>query len=196
MKQVRILAKATQVQLYSDMKIPTRTKALLMWRKFQKRKIEPIPTLSLSQDGERLNALLIFLPDNIEDARIMSHFIKSLTGNVAVHFICHEKVKHVFPNELQGNIITFSDKEITWWGIISDNSFRNRIEKISIDALIDLNLKDYFLYHELSCSIKSPLKIGFNTYGSDDYYNIIIDHQKGAFLEKSFDNLNKILGLI
>ncbi|MBT7899739.1 MAG: hypothetical protein HN601_02195 [Candidatus Marinimicrobia bacterium] len=196
MKQVRILAKATQVQLYSDMKIPTRTKALLMWRKFQKRKIEPIPTLSLSQDGERLNALLIFLPDNIEDARIMSHFIKSLTGNVAVHFICHEKVKHVFPNELQGNIITFSDKEINWWGIISDNSFRNRIEKISIDALIDLNLKDYFLYHELSCSIKSPLKIGFNTYGSDDYYNIIIDHQKGEFLEKSFNNLNKILGLI
>ena len=67
MKQVRILAKATQVQLYSDMKIPTRTKALLMWRKFQKRKIEPIPTLSLSQDGERLNALLILFPKMVKD---------------------------------------------------------------------------------------------------------------------------------
>ena len=195
MKRVRILAKATQVQLYSDMKIPTRTKALLMWRKLQKKKSEQIPTLSLSQNGESLKALLVFLPDNIEDARIMSHFIKSLTGNVAAHFICHEKVKHVFPDELQGNIITFSDKEINWWGIISENSFKERVKKIKMDALIDLNLKDYFLYHELSCSIQSPLKIGFNTYGSDDYYNIIIDHQKGDFLEKSFDNLNQILGL-
>ena len=195
MKRVRILAKATQVQLYSDMKIPTRTKALLMWRKLQKKKSEQIPTLSLSQNGESLKALLVFLPDNIEDARIMSHFIKSLTGNVAAHFICHEKVKNVFPDELQGNIITFSDNEINWWGIISENSFKERLKKIKMDALIDLNLKDYFLYHELSRAIQSPLKIGFNTYGSDDYYNIIIDHQKGDFLEKSFDILNKILGL-
>ncbi|MBL7013482.1 MAG: hypothetical protein ISR83_03600 [Candidatus Marinimicrobia bacterium] len=195
MKLVRILAKATQVQLYSDMKIPTRTKALLKWKKFQNKKKMESPTLSMSQKGEGVNALLVFLPENLEDARIMGHFIKSLTGNVAVHFICHQKVKSVYPDELQGNIISFSDEDINWWGIISENAFREKIKNIKMDALVNLNIKDHFLYHELSSSIQAPLKIGFHTDESDDYYNIIIDHRKGAFLEKSFDTLNKILGI-
>ncbi len=172
-----------------------RTKALLWWQRVVLSRAPSYDKLKLSSGGTGAKSLLILLPEEHEDAQIMGHFIKSLIGRVAPHFVCHEKSINFYPKELQGNMIPYSDNDITRWGIIGDNGFRDKIAHLNIEALINLTLKDHLLYFELSNSIHVPIKIGFHTEMANDYYNIIIDRDQESFIEKSLDNIFNILGI-
>ena len=190
------ISESYKALLYSDMKNQWKTKTLLKWKRLRRQSKNSLVSLKVSKNGTGVESLLVFLPEKLEHAQVMNHFIKSLTGKTMVHFICDEDAKQHYPEALQGNIISFSEKDINSWGVIGVGLFRDKVSNIKIDALVDLNMEENLLFKELSLGIDTPLKIGFQTPYADEYYSVLISHKKGEFLEKSFETLRKFIGIL
>jgi len=64
------------------------------------------------------------------------------------------------------------------------------------DAVIDLNLD----FDPVSATIvqqsNAPMRIGFYTEESEQYYNILIDRKGSDYIEKGFLNIQQLLGLV
>ena len=64
------------------------------------------------------------------------------------------------------------------------------------DAVIDLNLDFDPISATIAQQSNAPMRIGFYTEESEQYYNILIDRKGSDYIEKGFLNIQQLLGLV
>ena len=99
--------------------------------------------------------------------------------------------ENIMPNS---HIIKKDD--LNWFGAIISKSKLNNINKLSFDAIVDLNQSHnqslFFLFYLTQTYL---LKVGFQAEFSNFLYNITLESKSIGFLEEKYLMIENILGL-
>tara|TARA_B100000676_G_C17645817_1_gene613957 strand:+ start:110 stop:652 length:543 start_codon:yes stop_codon:yes gene_type:complete len=179
------------------MKIPLQIKILLWYHSFFQKRSNLNPLIKISSKGKGVKNILYFLPSERKAAQVISHFIKRNRKNGFPRFkyVIQEKGLFYYNEIPNDQIITYTDNDINWFGVIKPKSIIEKISSESFDALIDLNQSyDYHLC-TLNLKLKIPIKVGFHSPISHQLYSIVIEPDKNGFVETNYLMIEKILNL-
>ena len=183
--------------LYSDMKIPFRIKILLLYYRFLYKKSHSDPLVRIGESGKGVQSILFFLPSERNFAQVISHFIKRNNNNASLRFkyvVHQESLMHY--KDISGlDTVTYTDNDINWFGVIKSKLVIDRIGNEGFDALVDLNQSYDQSLSLLSFQLRIPIKVGFQSPISNQLYSIVVQSEKGSFLESNYQIIEKILGI-
>ncbi|MDP6169679.1 MAG: hypothetical protein QF780_06705 [Candidatus Marinimicrobia bacterium] len=91
--------------------------------------------------------------------------------------------------------VTYTDNDINWFGVIKSKLVIDRIGNEGFDALVDLNQSYDQSLSLLSFQLRIPIKVGFQSPISNQLYSIVVQSEKGSFLESNYQIIEKILGI-
>jgi hypothetical protein len=157
--------------------------------------------LALRKERYPFSNLLVLLPKKPEHSRMARIFIQSLQnaigseGRIQVRYIAMRRNLEFIDSSINDRLITYSNEHINRWGL-PYKSFLEIVFSSQPDAVIDLNLD----FDPVSATIvqqsNAPMRIGFYTEESEQYYNILIDRKGSDYIEKGFLNIQQLLGLV
>ena len=179
------------------MKIPFRTKVLILYQKILNRGFYTSPLVKISNSGKGARSVLFFLPPEKDAAQVVAHFIKRSKGNESLDFkfVAHQNSLPFYDNIPNSNFITYTENDVNWFGAIKTNAVLDRIGHQSFDALVDFNQSFNQCLSLLSLQLKIPIKIGFQSPIADDLYTVVIQPVGSSFLEGSYQVVEMILGM-
>ena len=85
---------------------------------------------------------------------------------------------------------------MNWLGAIKSESVLDRIKSFQYDAMVDLNQSNEQTLSLLSMELDIPIKIGFQSPLADKLYTLVIQRSSTGFLEKNYETIERVLGLI
>ena len=140
---------------------------------------------------------MFILPSEKRFAQNASHFIKSVENrkDLNIFYLIHQKATHLYPNDIGSKIMSFDDEDFNFLGAFKNHDIIKKIKSLNFDAVVDLNLSKNQTISFLILELVIPIKVGFESMFSNKIYSIIIKPSPNGFLEKSFENVEKILGL-
>ncbi len=157
--------------------------------------------LALRKERYPFSNLLVLLPKKPEHSRMARIFIQSLQnaigpeGRIQVRYIAMRRNLEFIDSSINDRLITYSNEHLNRWGL-PYKSFLEIVFSSQPDAVIDLNLD----FDPVSATIvqqsNAPMRIGFYTEESEQYYNIMIDRKGSDYIEKGFLNIQQLLGLV
>ena len=157
--------------------------------------------LALRKERYPFSNLLVLLPKKPEHSRMARNFIQSLQnaigpeGRIQVRYIAMRRNLEFIDSSINDRLITYSNEHLNRWGL-PYKSFLEIVFSSQPDAVIDLNLD----FDPVSATIvqqsNAPMRIGFYTEESEQYYNIMIDRKGSDYIEKGFLNIQQLLGLV
>lgn len=183
------------LSVYLPMEMSLRFKLLLWWLKLKKRMSTNLPLIKIGQGGRGASKILFLLPSEKEYAPIAAHFVKQQTTDKEFHFVLHESGLPFYSNQVKENLVTYSDEDLNILGLIQSKPILDRINPIKFDAVVDLNRNLNQTLSFLVLDLDIPLKIGFQSPVADQLFTMVIEPASDGFLEKSFDTIERILGL-
>ena len=182
------------------MDLPLKTRMALRWNLSRKKSNSNVG-LALRKERYPFSNLLVLLPKKPEHSRMARIFIQSLQnaigpeGRIQVRYIAMRRNLEFIDSSINDRLITYSNEHINRWGL-PYKSFLEIVFSSQPDAAIDLNLD----FDPVSATIvqqsNAPMRIGFYTEESEQYYNILIDRKGSDYIEKGFLNIQQLLGLV
>ncbi len=178
------------------MEIPIPFRLLLYWKNIFK-KHRKYTQVKISKDGRGVSSILFFLPEKKEDAKIAHYLIKTDNPlpNHTICFICNEKSMPYYPNTIDAKFISYSDDDLSYFGVIKRKGFLEQIKLMKYDALVDLNTSFCSPTSMLAFELDIPLKIGFDSNIANKLYTVTLGRNENKFLENSFQMIERLLGL-
>lgn len=151
----------------------------------------------ISQGGAGANSILFLLPAEREYAQIAAHFVKRNMENETRHirYVVHQKGLPFYSEHLKPFIISYTDKDLNWWGAIKSSSVLDRIKTNNYDALVDMNQTFNQALMLLAFDLDVPVKIGFQSPFADKCYTMVIQRSASGFLENNYETIERVLGL-
>ena len=179
------------------MKIIWRNNLISLWYRLFRSKSKITKLIRIGAGGKGISSLLFILPSEKRFAQNASHFIKSVDNkeDLDVFYLIHQKATYLYSEIISSKIISFSDEDFNFLGIFKNRDIIKKIKSLGFDAVVDLNLSEKQTISFLMLELPSPIKVGFESVFSNKIYSIIIKPSPTGFLEKSFENVEKILGL-
>jgi len=182
------------------MDLPLKTRMALRWNLSRKKSNSNVG-LALRKERYPFSNLLVLLPKKPEHSRMARIFTQSLQnaigpeGRIQVRYIAMRRNLEFIDSSINDRLITYSNEHINRWGL-PYKSFLEIVFSSQPDAVIDLNLD----FDPVSATIvqqsNAPMRIGFYTEESEQYYNILIDRKGSDYIEKGFLNIQQLLGLV
>jgi len=179
--------------------LPVKTRMALWWNR-QKGKDANLK-LALSDERDSISSVLVILPKNPEHSAMARIFIQSLQnaigpdGRMHVRFVTLRQNLEYIDSAINDRLITYSTEHVNRWGLLN-KSFLDNVFSDQPHAVIDLN-RDF---DPISASIvqqsMAPLRIGFYTEEKEEYYNILIDGKDENYMDKGYQNIQQLLGLL
>ena len=178
------------------MKIPWRMKWLLWWTTLKKNK-QNEKLVKIGQGGTGANSILFLLPSVKETALVAAHLVKRdmENENRQIRYVIHQNGLPFYSENLKPYIITYSDDDLNWWGVIKSSSVLDRIKTINYDALVDLNQTINPTLIFLAANLDIPIKIGFQSFFTEKFYTMVIQRSSSGFLEDNYETIERVLGL-
>jgi hypothetical protein len=180
--------------------LPLKTRMALRWN-LSREKSNSNVGLALRKERYPFSNLLVLLPKKPEHSRMARIFIQSLQnaigpeGRIQVRYIAMRRNLEFIDSSINDRLITYSNEHLNRWGL-PYKSFLEIVFSSQPDAVIDLNLD----FDPVSATIvqqsNAPMRIGFYTEESEQYYNIMIDRKGSDYIEKGFLNIQQLLGLV
>ena len=179
------------------MKIPMRIKVLMIWHKIFYSKSKADSLVKISNEGKGVNSVLFFLPSEKKLAQVVSHFVKRNfdQDSIEVKYIVHKNGLYHYNEILKSDIVTFSDADLNWFGILNFDKIKQKISGMNYNALVDLNRSLDQPLSLLSLRLDIPIKVGFLSPISSSLYNVVIDPLENSFLEDNYILIERILGI-
>ena len=179
------------------MKIPFRIKILLLYYRFLYKKSHSDPLVRIGESGKGVQSILFFLPSERNFAQVISHFIKRNNNNASLRFkyVVHQESLMHYQDISGPDTVTYTDNDINWFGVIKSKLVIDRIGNEGFDALVDLNQSYDQSLSLLSFQLRIPIKVGFQSPISNQLYSIVVQPEKGSFLESNYQIIEKILGI-
>ena len=178
------------------MDIPISFKIYLLWKNLLNKK-EDIHQIRISKEGRGVRSILFFLPEKIQDAKIVNYLVKvenPLPG-YDIGLVCNEKSKIFYPHIDNVKLFTFNDEDLNYFGTIKSVSFMDKIRSKNYDAIVDLNIVFCAATTMLAFELDSPLKIGFDSIVNRKIFTITLERKKNTFLENYFSRILDLLGV-
>ena len=179
------------------MKIPIRIKILLLWYKIFYSSSKDISLIKISSSGKGVNNILFFLPSEKNLAQVVSHFIKRDRdkSSMYIKYIVHRDGIDHYQQIPNSNLITYSEKDLNWFGALKFEKINQKIGDRAYDALVDLNQSIDQPLSLIATRLDIPIKVGFSSPISDSLYTLVIDSSDNKFLENNYILIEKMLGL-
>ena len=179
------------------MKIIWRNNLISLWYRLFRSKSKINRLIRIGSDGKGISNLLFFLPSEKRFAQNASHLIKSVYNrkDLDVFYLINRKATHLYSQSISPKVISFSDEDFNFLGVFKNHSVIKKIKSLNFDAVVDLNLSENQPISFMMLELSNPIKVGFESIFSNKIYSVIIKPSPTGFLEKSFENVEKILGL-
>ena len=179
------------------MDIPWRIKSVLWWHAMSKQQTDK-PLIKIGKEGTGVSSILFFLPSEKSYAPIAAYFVKKDQDvpDKKMEYIVHEDGAHFYSEQLKQNLITFSDEDLNKFGFINSPKILDRIKSFQYDALVDLNQSMDQPLSLLALELDISMKIGFQSPIADQLYTLVIEPSPSGFLEKSYETIERLLGLV
>ena len=179
------------------MKIIWRNNLISLWYRLFRSKSKITKLIRIGAGGKGISSLLFILPSEKRFAQNASHFIKSVENrkDLDVFYLIHQKATHLYSDGIDSKIMSFNDEDFNFLGVFKNHNIIRKIKSLNFDAVVDLNLSENQTISFLMLELANPIKVGFESIFSNKIYSIIIKPSPTGFLEKSFENVEKILGL-
>ena len=177
------------------MDIPISFKIYLLWKNLFNKK-EDIHQIKISKEGKGVRSILFFLPEKIQDAKIVNYLVKvenPLPG-YDIGLVCSEKSKIFYPHIDNVKLFTFNDEDLNYFDTIKSLSFMRQIMSKSYDAIVDLNTGFCAATTMLAFELNAPLKIGFDSTVNRKIFTITLERKENTFLESYFSRILSLLG--
>ena len=177
------------------MDIPISFKIYLLWKNLFNKK-EDIHQIKISKEGKGVRSILFFLPEKIQDAKIVNYLVKvenPLPG-YDIGLVCSEKSKIFYPHIDNVKLFTFNDEDLNYFNTINSLSLMNQISSKSYDAIVDLNTGFCAATAMLAFELNAPLKIGFDSVVNRKIFTITLERKENTFLESYFSRILSLLG--
>ena len=177
------------------MDIPISFKIYLLWKNLFNKK-EDIHQIKISKEGKGVRSILFFLPEKIQDAKIVNYLVKvenPLPG-YDIGLVCSEKSKIFYPHIDNVKLFTFNDEDLNYFDTIKSLSFMSQIKNKSYDAIVDLNTGFCAATTMLAFELNAPLKIGFDSTVNRKIFTITLERKENTFLESYFSRILSLLG--
>ena len=177
------------------MDIPISFKIYLLWKNLFNKK-EDIHQIKISKEGKGVRSILFFLPEKIQDAKIVNYLVKvenPLPG-YDIGLVCSEKSKIFYPHIDNVKLFTFNDEDLNYFNTIKSLSLMNQISSKSYDAIVDLNTGFCAATTMLAFELNAPLKIGFDSVVNRKIFTITLERKENTFLESYFSRILSLLG--
>ena len=179
------------------MKVSLKIKLLFYWQKIFKRHGNSGPLIKISKDGKGVKSVLFILPSKKREAQLAAHFIKNDDKKNKYHFnyLLHEDSLSYYSENIIPNSHIIKKDDLNWFGAIISKSKLNNINKLSFDAIVDLNQSHNQSLSFILSDLNIPIKVGFQAEFSNFLYNITLESKSIGFLEKNYLMIENILGL-
>ena len=178
------------------MDIPVSFKIYLLWKNLFNKK-EDIHHIKISKEGRGVRSILFFLPEKIQDAKIVNYLVKvenPLTG-YDIGLVCSERSKIFYPHIDNVKLFAFNDEDLNHFDTIKSVSFIDEIKSKNYDAIVDLNTGFCAASTMLAFELDAPLKIGFDSIVNRKIFNITLERGENTFLESYFSRILSLLGV-
>ncbi|MBC8216725.1 MAG: hypothetical protein H8E64_09490 [Candidatus Marinimicrobia bacterium] len=176
------------------MKISLKTRfGLWLDRIINKQPTNEIPG-KVSASGEGVQSVLFILPEMEEHMRIAEYFIKSVsvTGKTMV-VLCRDEHQSLVSPWLKKFLVIYSETDLNRW----DLPTKDFVEKFTnaFEAVVDMSPAFQPIAASIVRQSNAPLRIGFDIKHADYYYNVTLKKEKATSLEKTYINIQHLLGL-
>ena len=180
------------------MEIPWRIQLHLWWYRLKGKRNTHHPLIKIGKKGKGISSILFLLPSEKAYAPIAAHFIKKdeEAMDKKMGFVVHENGSHYYLEHLKQNMITFSDNDLNKFGLINSPAILDRIKSFQYDAMVDLNQTLDQPLSLLALELDIPMKIGFQSPIADQLYTLVIQPTPNGFLEKNYETIERLLGLV
>ena len=178
------------------MDIPISFEIYLLWKKLFNKK-EDIHQFKISKEGKGVRSILFFLPEKIQDAKIVNYLVKvenPLPG-YDIGLVCSEKSKIFYPHIDNVKLFTFNDEDLGHFDTIKSVVFMDQIKSKNYDAIVDLNTGFCAATTMLAFELNAPLKIGFDSIVNRKIFTITLERKENTFLESYFSRILNLLGV-
>lgn len=143
--------------------------------------------------------VLLLLPTNEEDflvaCRTLGRFQKTLDPKEVFAFVHESMIEHI-PEGLKNRLIVYSKNSITALCRPS-KELMNKLKKIGIDMIINLNPTFNLFFAKLSLLSKAKLRICFHNNKYEEYFfNCEINDTKHSFLDQRYSTILKYLSFM
>ena len=112
-----------------------------------------------------------------------------------IKYIVHRDGIDHYQQIPNSNVITYSEKDLNWFGALKFEKINQKIGDRAYDALVDLNQSIDQPLSLIATRLDIPIKVGFSSPISDSLYTMVIDSSDNKFLENNYILIEKILGL-
>jgi ADP-heptose:LPS heptosyltransferase len=133
-------------------------------------------------------AMLILMPDILEDFGIARKFIRTLTESFSkakLHFVMRSSFKSLLDSNLNYGTIFVADRDENYMGL-PKKDLKQRILATKFDIAIDLN-NDFHLLSTYLCQISgAKLRICFDNNDREPFYNFYFRSQTHKNLEDKY----------
>ena len=178
------------------MDIPNSFKIYLLWKNLFSKKGD-IHQIKISKEGRGVRSILFFLPEKIQDAKIVNYLVKvenPLPG-YDIGLVCSERSKIFYPHIDNVKLFAFNDEDLNHFDTIKSISFIDKIRSKNYDAIVDLNTGFCAAATMLAFELDAPLKIGFDSIVNRKIFNITLERKENTFLESYFSRILSLLGV-
>ncbi len=166
----------------------------LRTRKIRKQNDRP---LKLARTGGGVSSVLIIFPDQLEEYRIARHYFKSVEQShpdVRFTFLLPDDPAQLQTTKVVNGTIQLQPEDFDRWQLPSQE-FISRLFRTPYDAVINLCTPEYLVAELIVCGSPVPLRLGFYSPNTAQYYDLTIERTGRLSLEKVYIQIQQILGL-
>lgn len=183
-------------KLYSGMKIPLRTKIGHYLKTLRLPAYEPRP-LSIKANGSGIQSLLVILPDQLDEFRVARHYFKSIKEThpgIRFGFIVLSEILSDHHQPDPDRIITITRNDLDAW-LLPRDALLMKIFTTPFDAVINLNFSGNLIAEYIVARSSCAIRAGYSQSGDSRVYNLLIERKGRVALEKTYIQIQRILGL-
>lgn len=178
------------------MKISLKTRIALALMLKNKNKRPQSKSLKLGTGEKKIASVAFFLPTSENHSQnVIQHLINISKHELDFKLICYSEVSSMYSTFINHSGIIISDKQLNWWGL-PEQTVATQIDILNCDAIVDLNPEFDPVHAILINKVKSSLKIGFESYWSDELFNVTLRIDPYGFIDRQYNQINQLLGLI
>ena len=182
-------------KLYSTVKIPMKTRIAFILTYKNALKKKNIRSIKLGLGGNKIRTVAYFLPEKEKFSRLAINYLKNLNKhNLEIKLICRSSVSELYNLSINHSELFISDRQLNRFGL-PHSSTKYKMNQFIGDAAVDLNPEFDPVHGILMQTMKSPLKIGFESKWSQKIFTITLTANNQGFIEKQYSQINQLLGI-
>lgn len=155
---------------------------------------------TLTTDGRSITDLILLLPTDRLQFDFSRRFLLSLknaigpTPKINIIMVGRAEVGNLFNLENFDRFLLYSESDLNKWGY-PRKELQDHLDQIKGDACFDLNQEFSPEALVVSTMIQAPVRIGFFSEDTEDYYNILIQINQSDPLQAGVRELLQLLGI-